>query len=65
MPLPTLASYEEDVGRMRRLQDENEALRQKVMQLSECGRSYNTESVNTVEALHPIELMDDFYIIAQ
>lgn len=56
--MPTLASYEEETARVRRLTEENDALRQRLVSLQQ-------RSSLAPEVLPPPELMDDFYIIAQ
>jgi uncharacterized protein YigA (DUF484 family) len=66
MPQPVLVSFEEDALRMKRLQEENEALRLRVATLLENARN-NVTSVADLTAPdvpQPAELMDDFYIIA-
>ncbi|XP_023724016.1 WD repeat-containing protein 91 isoform X2 [Cryptotermes secundus] len=66
MPQPVLVSFEEDAQKMKRLQEENEALRLRVVTLLENARN-NVTSVSDVtapEVPQPAELMDDFYVIA-
>ncbi|XP_014277435.1 WD repeat-containing protein 91 isoform X1 [Halyomorpha halys] len=58
MPQPVLASYEEEATKLRRLQEENEALKHK---LSALGQGSNI----VPDAVPPMDIMDDFYIIAQ
>ncbi|XP_024086352.1 WD repeat-containing protein 91 isoform X2 [Cimex lectularius] len=58
MPQPALSSYEEEATKLRRLQEENDALKHKLATLSQCA--------NIVpEVVPPMDIMDDFYIIAQ
>jgi hypothetical protein len=66
MPQPVLISFEEDALRMKRLQEENEALRLRVASLLEIAGN-NVMSVTDVtapEVPQPPELMDDFCVIA-
>ncbi|XP_049957291.1 WD repeat-containing protein 91 [Schistocerca serialis cubense] len=64
MPLPTLANYEEDAARMRRLQEENDMLRHKLAQIDNT-KATPSDGPSLIEGVQPTELMDDFYIIAQ
>ncbi|KAK9504229.1 hypothetical protein O3M35_010607 [Rhynocoris fuscipes] len=58
IPQPALSSYEEEATKLRRLQEENDALKHKLATLSQCA--------NVVpDAVPPMDIMDDFYIIAQ
>ncbi|XP_067011129.2 WD repeat-containing protein 91 [Anabrus simplex] len=67
MPQPTLCSYEEDAIRMKKLQDENEALKLRVAMLldSTRGASTVTDLAAVSDVPQQTELMDDFYVIAQ
>lgn len=58
MPQPVLASYEEEATKLRRLQEENDALKHKLAALGQ-GSSI------VPDTLPPMDIMDDFYIIAQ
>lgn len=62
MPQPTLLAIDDDSGRLKRLQEENEALKQRL------GEAVKPETITDVNAgpvpQHP-PIMDDFYIIAQ
>ncbi|XP_076241526.1 WD repeat-containing protein 91 isoform X2 [Calliopsis andreniformis] len=62
MPLPTLLQIDEDTNKLKRLQEENEALRQR---LSESVKIDNVLDVNPGPVPQHPPLMDDFYIIAQ
>ncbi|KAF3428012.1 hypothetical protein QLX08_004714 [Tetragonisca angustula] len=62
MPQPTLLAIDEDTNKLKRLQEENEALRQR---LSESVKIENVMDVNPGPAPQHPPLMDDFYIIAQ
>lgn len=62
MPQPTLLTIDEDTNKLKRLQEENEALRQR---LSESVKIDNVMDVNPGPAPQHPPLMDDFYIIAQ
>nr|CAD7434509.1 unnamed protein product [Timema monikensis] len=64
MPQPTLTSFEEDALRMKRLQEENEALKQRFVALLENSRSVPVSDIIAPEVPPPAQLMDDFYIIA-
>ncbi len=96
MPLPTLANLEQDAARVKRLQEENESLRQKLAALMELpnastvlsslnnsgpqnscpsGVTIGISSGSVPQALsvqdivppevpQPLDLMDDFYVIA-
>jgi hypothetical protein len=66
MPQPVLISFEEDAQRMKRLQEENEALRLRVATLLEGARNnaISVVDVTAPEVPPPAELMDDFYVIA-
>jgi uncharacterized protein YigA (DUF484 family) len=66
MPQPVLVSFEEDAQKMKRLQEENEALRLRVATLLENARNNVTtvSDVTAPEVPQPAELMDDFYVIA-
>ena len=58
MPQPVLSSYEEEAAKLRKLLEENEALKHKLATLSQCS--------NVIpDAVPPMDIMDDFYIIAQ
>jgi len=62
MPQPTLLTIDEDTNKLKRLQEENEALRQR---LSESVKIENISDVNPGSVPQHPPLMDDFYIIAQ
>ncbi|XP_063239481.1 WD repeat-containing protein 91 [Bacillus rossius redtenbacheri] len=64
MPLPTLASYEEDAARMKKLQEENDALRQRFAALAESARAGPLPEGPGLDVPPATELMDDFYVIA-
>nr|CAD7444336.1 unnamed protein product [Timema bartmani] len=64
MPQPTLTSFEEDALRMKRLQEENEALKQRFVALMENSRHVPVSDIIAPEVPPPAQLMDDFYIIA-
>ena len=66
MPQPVLINFEEDAQRMKRLQEENEALRQRLAALLENARNnvITVADVTAPEVPQPAELMDDFYVIA-
>jgi hypothetical protein len=66
MPLPVLINFEEDAQRMKRLQEENEVLRQRVATLLENARNnvITVADVTAPEVPPPAELMDDFSVIA-
>ncbi|XP_012527660.1 WD repeat-containing protein 91 [Monomorium pharaonis] len=62
MPLPTLLTIDEDTNKFKRLQEENETLRQR---LSESVKIESISDVNPGPTPQHPPLMDDFYIIAQ
>ena len=62
MPLPTLLTIDEDANRLKRLQEENDVLRQK---LTESTRVESLADVNSGYTPQQPPIMDDFYIIAQ
>ncbi|XP_011164626.1 WD repeat-containing protein 91 isoform X2 [Solenopsis invicta] len=62
MPQPTLLTIDEDTNKFKRLQEENETLRQR---LSETVKIESISDVNPGPAPQHPPLMDDFYIIAQ
>lgn len=62
MPLPTLLTIDEDANKMKRLQEENELLRQR---LNESIKVESLADVNPGQTPQHPPLMDDFYIIAQ
>lgn len=62
MPQPTLLTIDEDTNKLKRLQEENETLRQR---LSESVKIENISDVNPGPAPQHPPIMDDFYIIAQ
>jgi hypothetical protein len=66
MPQPVLINFEEDAQRMKRLQEENEALRLRVATLLENARKnvMTVADVTAPEVPQPAELMDDFCVIA-
>lgn len=66
MPLPVLINFEEDAQRMKRLQEENEALRLRVATLLDNARNnvITVTDVTAPEVPQPTELMDDFNVIA-
>ncbi|KAI5700864.1 hypothetical protein M8J76_012096 [Diaphorina citri] len=57
LPQPVLCSYEEEVTRLRRLTEENEVLRARL--------NLSLAQGQTPSAQAPMDLMDDFYNIAQ
>lgn len=61
MPLPTLANFEEEANRIRKLEEKNESLHSRLQLLLDKG----PESVKPVQVEPPQHLLDDFYIIAQ
>lgn len=58
MPQSVLASYEDEAARIRRIQEENDSLKQRLAKLQQ--RSSIGAEVPPLS-----DLMDDFYIIAQ
>lgn len=62
MPQPTLLTIDEDTNKLKRLQEENEILRQR---LSESVKIESISDVNPGPAPQHPPIMDDFYIIAQ
>lgn len=60
MPQPTLANFEEDAMKIKKLQEENEALRNRLTLLLDRG-----SDVIPCDVAPPAHLLDDFYIIAQ
>ena len=62
MPMPTLLMIDEDTNKIRRLQEENERLRNR---LSEMIKIDSILDVNAGPVPQETPLMDDFYIIAQ
>ncbi|KYN39582.1 WD repeat-containing protein 91 [Trachymyrmex septentrionalis] len=62
MPQPTLLTIDEDTNKFKRLQEENETLRQR---LSDSVKIESVWDVNPGPAPQQSPLMDDFYIIAQ
>lgn len=62
MPQPTLLTIDEDTNKLKRLQEENEALRQK---LNEPIKIETIADVNPGPVPQYPPIMDDFYIIAQ
>lgn len=62
MPQPTLLTIDEDTNKLKRLQEENDALRQA---LSESTKVDNILDVNSGSTPQHPPIMDDFYIIAQ
>lgn len=62
MPQPTLLTIDEDTNKLKRLQEENETLRQR---LSDSVKIESVWDVNPGPAPQQSPLMDDFYIIAQ
>jgi hypothetical protein len=64
MPLPTLASFEEEATRMKRLTEENETLRTRLASLGALDAEPRGVTSSLPESAAS-ELMDDFYIIAQ
>ncbi|XP_012058848.1 PREDICTED: WD repeat-containing protein 91 [Atta cephalotes] len=62
MPQPTLLTIDEDTNKFKRLQEENETLRQR---LSDSVKIESVWDVNPGPAPQQPPLMDDFYIIAQ
>jgi hypothetical protein len=66
MPQPVLINFEEDAQRMKRLQEENEALRLRVATLLENARNNVVTAADVIapEVPQPAELIDDFFVIA-
>jgi len=73
MPLPALAALDQDVSRLRRLQEENDTLRARLASLMDNSQSaggpqnpaqINVQDIPTPEVPQQPELMDDFYITA-
>lgn len=65
-PLPTLLYYEEDVTRIKELQEENEQLRKQLAALRGEDAVTKRSQFSPEHALRaPEELIDDFYVIAQ
>lgn len=62
MPQPTLLTIDEDSSKLKRLQEENEALKQC---MSESTKIESISDVNPGSTPQHPPLMDDFYIIAQ
>ncbi|EFN82795.1 WD repeat-containing protein 91 [Harpegnathos saltator] len=62
MPQPTLLTIDEDTNKLKRLQEENELLRQR---LSDSIKIESVSDVNPGPAPQYPQIMDDFYIIAQ
>ncbi|KAG5317394.1 WDR91 protein, partial [Pseudoatta argentina] len=62
MPQPTLLTIDEDTNKFKRLQEENEILRQR---LSDSVKIESVWDVNPGPTPQQPPLMDDFYIIAQ
>ncbi|XP_024940269.1 WD repeat-containing protein 91 isoform X2 [Cephus cinctus] len=62
MPQPTLLTIDEDTNRLKRLQEENEVLKQR---LSEPVKVETVSDVNPGPTPQYPPIMDDFYIIAQ
>ena len=62
MPLPTLLTIDEDTNRLKRIQEQNDALRQR---LSESTRVESLAEINSGCTPQQLPIMDDFYIIAQ
>ncbi|XP_011700563.1 PREDICTED: WD repeat-containing protein 91 [Wasmannia auropunctata] len=62
MPQPTLLTIDEDTNKLKRLQEENETLRQR---LSDSVKIESVSDVNPGPAPQHPPIMDDFYIIAQ
>lgn len=60
MPQPTLTNFEEDAMKIKKLQDENEALKNRLTLLIDRGND-----ITPCEVAPPAHLLDDFYIIAQ
>lgn len=60
MPQPTLTSFEEDAVKIKKLTDENEALRNRLTLLTD-----RSSDVTPCDVPPPAHLLDDFYIIAQ
>lgn len=60
MPQPTLTNFEEDALKIKKLQDENEALRNRLALIID-----KSSDVTPCDVIPPAHLLDDFYIIAQ
>lgn len=62
MPTPALMHFEEDANKIRKLEEKNELLRNRLAQLIEKGPD---STVTPCQVEPPLHLLDDFYIIAQ
>jgi hypothetical protein len=62
MPLPTLASFEEEAAKVKHMSEENETLKARLAALGGLDPETRTATVPETVAT---DLMDDFYIIAQ
>lgn len=62
MPQPTLLTIDDDANRLKRLQEENETLKQKIC---EAVTVETLSDVNAGSTPQQAPIMDDFYIIAQ
>lgn len=60
MPQPTLTNFEEDAMKIKKLQEENEALRKRLTLFID-----KSSDVTPCDVVPPAHLLDDFYIIAQ
>lgn len=65
MPQPTLSNYETEASMLKKLQDENTALKLKVSNLENSSNQGHQSrlSQHTEKSKAPSPLMDDFYII--
>ncbi|CAG9862188.1 unnamed protein product [Phyllotreta striolata] len=62
MPTPTLMCYEEEAGKINKLEERNESLKERLAILIDRGPQAN---VTPVQVEPPQHLLDDFYVIAQ
>ncbi len=68
LPPPRIAEHSSAVRKIRRLREENDALRRRLNSLHAAFKRSGGASINDIacpEALPPEDIMDDFYIIAQ
>jgi hypothetical protein len=61
MPLPTLASFEDEAIKVKKLTEEVEQLRSKLVALGVPSSDSSKENIE----INRSELMDDFYIIGK
>ena len=68
LPAPRLADFNSTVLRIRQLREENDTLRQKLVDLNHClqrGSNLTLSDIKFPDVAPPDELMDDFFTIAQ